>query len=314
MRVFLVNQSAALKNAQIYALHVPMEIIVNMNRNLASLIILLICMITGLVGTAIAQTSQQPKTQRILLEAKLSETGPVIRDGLEWRIFPFNVQNASNIEELAYASGGSKAFDIEPGEYIVHAAYGHAGVVKKISIGNEAVREEINLNAGGLKLLATATGNVRIPARMLKFNVYEQAIQDDGSRKLLARNIKAGEVTTLPVGTYHVVSTFGKLNATVRADLRVQPGKLTEANLEHRAAIITFRLVRSSGGDAVADTAWSILTDGGEVIKESNSTFPTMVLSEGNYTAIAKHNDIVYSQDFKVRSGFNKEVEVLTPN
>ena len=96
--------------------------------------------------------------------------------------------------------------------------------------------------------------------------------------------------------------------------MRVQPGKLTEANLEHRAAIITFRLVRSLGGDAVADTAWSILTDSGEVIKESKSTFPTMVLSEGNYTAIAKHDDKIYSEDFKVRSGFNKDVEVLTPN
>lgn len=285
-----------------------------MNRNLLKSIVIAMCMIVGLQYAAIAQSSNETPTQRILLEAKLSDTGPIIRDGLEWRIFPLNSQNPDEIEELAYATGGSKAFDIEPGEYIIHAAYGHAGVVKKISIGTEAVREEINLNAGGLKLQATATGNVRIPARMLRFNIYEQVIRENGSRKLLARNIRAGEVTTLPVGTYHVVSTFGKLNATVRADLRVQPGKLTEANLEHRAAILTFRLVRSSGGDAVADTAWSILTDGGEVIKESNSTFPTMVLSEGNYTAIAKHNDKIYSEDFRVRSGFNKDVEVLTPN
>lgn len=280
-----------------------------MNRILTSL-----CIMMGFVISGYAQTSSTTITQRILLEAKLSSDGPIIRDGLEWRIFPLDQENAENIEELAYATGGSKAFNIEPGEYIVHAAYGHAGVVKKISIGDEAVREEINLNAGGLKLLATATGNVRIPKRMLKFNVYQQAIREDGSRKLIARNIKAGDITTLPVGTYHIVSTFGKLNATVRADLRVQPGKLTEANLEHRAAVITFRLVRSLGGDAVADTAWSILTEGGEVIKESNSTFPTMVLSEGNYTAIAKHDDKIYSEDFKVRSGFNKDVEVLTPN
>ncbi len=285
-----------------------------MNRNFLGRVIIYVCLMLGLDTIAYAQSSSDTVTQRILLEARLSEAGPIIRDGIEWRIFPLDTQNPDKIEELAYATGGSKAFDIEPGEYIIHAAYGHAGVVKKISIGNEAVREEVNLNAGGLKLLANATGNVRIPSRMLKFNVYEQSIREDGSRKLLARNIKAGEVTTLPVGTYHVVSTFGKLNATVRADLRVQPGKLTEANLEHRAAIITFRLVRSSGGDAVADTAWSILTDGGEVIKESNSTFPTMVLSEGNYTAIAKHNEKIYSEDFKVRSGYNKDVEVLTPN
>ncbi|MEM7069477.1 MAG: hypothetical protein AAF478_11405, partial [Pseudomonadota bacterium] len=106
----------------------------------------------------------------------------------------------------------------------------------------------------------------------------------------------------------------GKLNATVRADLRIRLGKLTEAGLQHRAAILTFRLVRDAGGDAVADTAWSILTENGEVINESNSTFPSMVLAEGNYTAIAKHNEAVYSQDFQVRAGFNKDVEVLVPN
>jgi hypothetical protein len=264
--------------------------------------------------SANGQSATPENTQRILLEAKLSETGPIIRDGLEWRIFPLDNTNPDNIKELAYSTGGSKAFDIEPGEYIIHASYGHAGVIKKISIGAEAVREEINLNAGGLKLNATATGNVRIPKRMLRFNVYDANLDENNSRKLIARNIKAQEITTLPVGTYHVVSTFGKLNATVRADLRVQPGKLTEANLEHRAAIVSFRLVRATGGDAIADTAWSILTDGGEIIKESNSTFPAMVLSEGKYTAIAKHNEKVYSQDFNVRSGFNKDVEVMAPN
>lgn len=285
-----------------------------MTRYILNQIIISLVLLLSLNTASYAQSSSKPATQRILLEAKLSEAGPVIRDGIEWRIYPLISDNPDAIEELAYATGGSKAFDIEPGEYIIHAAYGHAGAVKKISVGVEATREEINLNAGGLKLMASSTGNVRIPPRMLKFNVYEQAIRQNGSRKLLARNLKAGEVTTLPAGTYHVVSTFGSLNATVRADLRVQPGKLTEASLEHRAAIITFRLVRSSGGDAVADTAWSILTDGGEVIKESNSTFPTMVLSEGNYTAIAKHDEKIYSEDFKVRSGFNKDVEVLTPN
>ncbi len=266
------------------------------------------------VTMANAQSSSGAATQNILLEAKLSTKGPIIRDGLEWRIFPLNENNPENIEEIAYAKGGSKAFNIQPGKYIIHAAYGLAGVVKKITIGNEAVREEINLNAGGLKLKASATGNLRIPKRMLKFNIFDSELRKNGSRKLIAQNVKPSEITTLPAGTYHVISTFGKLNATVRADLIVQAGKLTEASLEHRAAIITFRLVRSNGGDAVANTAWSILTDGGEVIKESNSTFPTMVLSEGSYTAIAKHDDKVYSQDFKVRSGFNKDVEVLAPN
>jgi hypothetical protein len=265
-------------------------------------------------GFIIVASAHAQQKQRILLQARLTAEGPVIKDGVEWRIYSSNVAGASDLKELVYSFGGSKAFDIEPGEYIVHAAFGHAGAIKKITVDNSALKEEFALNAGGLKLGATATGNVPIPKRMLRFDIYEEELLQNGNRKLLARNVKPDEIIAFPVGTYHVVSRFGDLNASVRADLRVRLGKLTEASLQHRASILTFRLVRSAGGDAVADTAWSILTENGEVIQESTSTFPTLVLAEGNYTAIAKHSDSVYSEDFEVKAGYNTDVEVLVPN
>ena len=109
-----------------------------------------------------------------------------------------------------------------------------------------------------------------------------------------------------------MVSQFGNLNAEVRADIRVTAGKLTKARLKHRAARITLRLVRDAGGDALADTQWSVLNVSGDLITESTSAFPRMVLSEGVYTAIAKNGDRIYSQDFEVRPGVNQDVEVLT--
>lgn len=252
--------------------------------------------------------------QRVLLQARLDSEGPVIKDGVEWRIFKAGEAGVGELQELAYSFGGSKAFEIEPGEYFVHAAYGHAGAVKKISVKDVSLKEEFTLNAGGLKLNATASNNFPIPSRLLRFDIYAEQVLENGDRKLLARDVKPNEIIAFPVGTYHVASRFGDLNATVRADLRVNLGKLTEATMQHRAAILTFKLVRQNGGDAVADTAWSVLTENGEVIQESTSTFPTMVLAEGNYTAIAKHNDAVYSQDFEVRSGLNTDIEVLVPN
>ncbi|MEM9278208.1 MAG: hypothetical protein AAGA76_06515 [Pseudomonadota bacterium] len=278
-----------------------------------AIIILLVVQLS--TGVAVAQSpATDVQKQRVLFQARLSDAGPVIPKGVLWRIFSAIPEPDGDLPELASAVGGSKAFDMEPGDYLVHVAYGHAGAIKKITIGNEPSKEEFTLNAGGLKLTATASDNVPIPARMLRFDIYEEEVLENGERKLLARNIRPDTVIAFPVGTYHVVSRFGNLNATVRADLRVRLDKLTEASLQHRAAILTFRLVRSAGGDAVADTAWSILTENGEVIQESNSTFPSMVLAEGNYTAIAKHDDAVYSQDFRVRSGFNTDVEVLAPN
>ena len=146
---------------------------------------------------------------------------------------------------------------------------------------------------------------------MLRFDVYEDEPDARGERKLVARRVLPGQIIPFPEGTYHVVSTLGNLNAEIRADVRVQAGQLTRAKLQHRAARITLRLVRTAGGDAIANTQWTVINESGDLITESTSAFPRMVLLEGNYTAIAKNGDNVYSHDFRVRSGFNRDVEVL---
>jgi len=62
---------------------------------------------------------------------------------------------------------------------------------------------------------------------------------------------------------------------------------------------------------AIANTAWSILTESGDVITESVSAFPAFVLSEGNYTAIARNDEKIYSRDFEVLSGIDQDIELL---
>ena len=258
--------------------------------------------------------SMAQEKQKILFQARLMDNGPVIENGIEWKIYAPQQDGNGDLEELLSSNGGPKAFEMAPGEYYVQAAYGQVGAVRRIIVGAEPKKENFIFNAGGLHLKALASPNGLIPDRLLRFDIYEETLGPNGSRKLLTKDVKPEEVIAFPTGTYHVVSRFGNLNATVRADLRVQLGKLTKATLQHRAAIVTFRLVRQAGGDAVADTAWSILTETGEVIHESTSTFPSMVLAEGAYTAIAKHDDAVYSQDFEVLSGFNTDIDVLVPN
>ena len=70
-------------------------------------------------------------------------------------------------------------------------------------------------------------------------------------------------------------------------------------------------LVSDRGGEALANTAWSVLTPGGDVIKESIGAFPRVVLSEGEYRAIAKNEGKVYERPFNVVNGVDGEVEVL---
>jgi len=115
----------------------------------------------------------------------------------------------------------------------------------------------------------------------------------------------------VPEGNYHIVSNYGDSNAVVRSDIRVQTGKLTDVTVNHRAALITLKLVSERGGEAIANTSWSVITPGGDVIKESTGVFPRIVLAEGDYRAIARNEGRTYERDFKVITGVDGEVEVL---
>jgi hypothetical protein len=97
----------------------------------------------------------------------------------------------------------------------------------------------------------------------------------------------------------------------VRSDIRVQIGKLTDVTVTHRAAVITLKLVGDRGGEALANTSWSVLTPGGDLIKESIGAFPRVVLAEGEYRAIARNEGKVFEREFKVINGVDGEIEVL---
>ena len=103
----------------------------------------------------------------------------------------------------------------------------------------------------------------------------------------------------------------GDANATVRSDIRVEVGKLTDATITHRAAIITLKLVNERGGEARANTQWSVLTPGGDVIKESIGAFPRVILAEGEYRAIARNDNRTYEGEFRVDNGVDREVEII---
>jgi hypothetical protein len=128
---------------------------------------------------------------------------------------------------------------------------------------------------------------------------------------MIMENAKPGLVIRLNAGAYHIVSLYGDANATVRVDVTVEPGKITEATIKHAAAAITFKLVQSAGGEALADTQWSILTTTGDVVKENAGALPTHILSIGNYAVVAKHNGESYTSKFDVVAGKPKQIEVV---
>jgi len=249
----------------------------------------------------------------VRMEAALTDSAEPLRYGLTWRIFHPAPGPDGKLPLLATSEGGTAEFEFEPGDYFLHVAFGRAGVTKKLTVPKEGPIEtqHIIMEAGGLMLNAVSGIDARIPTTQLRFNIYKAEEGLDGEQQLVVEDVKPNTIVRLNSGTYHIVSEYGSVNAVIRSDIRVEAGKLTEAVIQHRAAQLTLKLVAEPGGEAIADTAWSILTSGGDVVSESVGAFPTIVLAEGDYTAIARNKSKVHQREFTVVAGRNSDVEVL---
>lgn len=242
----------------------------------------------------------------LMLSASFAGDPKPIRSGLVWRIY--EDKGGATPERVTTLSEPTPSYTLPPGTYIIHAAYGLASQTKRVTMNGVASAERIVIGAGALRL-SGAIGDVPILPNRLVFSIF-QPLPNDSEGKLIAASVKAGDLVRLPEGTYHVVSTYGESNAIMRADLKVDRGRITEATLNHRAATVTLKLVTSAGGEAFAGTAFSVLTPGGDVIREAIGAFPTVTLGEGDYMLIARHNGQVYSREFKVESGLDRDIEV----
>lgn len=241
-----------------------------------------------------------------------------IRSGLVWRVFAAGADADGAHALVAESNEASPVVTLDDGDYIVHAACGLAGVAKQISVNGIAPQaQKLVMNAGGLRINGMLN-DASIPPTKLVIQVYLPSARDPEA-KLILPNLKAGDSTCLPEGNYHVVSklmdvsgaTTNATNSVIYADLRVMAGKLTSGALRHRAATMTLKLVNAPGGEALANTTFSVLTPGGDVIRELIGAFPSLVLAEGEYVAIARHEDKTYQATFKVQSGQDRDVEVL---
>ena len=264
-------------------------------------------------NSSVPTLSQSPPpiaTGQVMLNASaaFAESNLPIRSGLVWRIFE-DRGDTTQPAVIGRASSPTPNFTLAPGNYIVHVAYGFASASKRISVQTGNLNERLTISAGALRLKG-AVGESPIPANRVSFSVYVPEPQNSEGRLVVA-NAKADDMIRLPEGTYHVVSTYGDANAIMRSDLKVESGRVTEATLNHRAATVTLKLVGSAGGEAIAGTAFSVLTPGGDVIREAIGAFPSVTLAEGEYVLIARHEGKVHTKEFRVESGLDRDIEVI---
>ena len=256
------------------------------------------------------------------LSATLTSDLPLARAGINWRIYADTTEADGTHKLVAQSDDALPTLSLPDGRYIVHATYGFSSTMRRVDIADRVTSERLALNAGALSIVGML-GDIPVPPEKLSLSIF---VPEHGNpeSKLVVADAKPGRIIRLPEGSYHVVSTYldtvgvGSLtpvshtNSVVSADLKVQAGKLVQATVKHRAATLTLKLVKAPGGEALANSSFTILTPGGDVIRELIGAYPSLVLAEGDYVAIARHDGKTFQSEFKVQSALDRDVEVIS--
>ena len=295
--------------------------------------LLLICLFAGQLraqtlpsGATVGRApALEPGKSLLSLSASFGTARDPVRVGLQWRIYQERAQPDGAHTLVAESNEALPAITVPDGDYVVHVSYGLASAMKRVAAEGKATAERLQLNAGVLRV-KSLLGDAALPPNRVSLSVLVPDRSGSEARLILS-NAHPGDVLRLPEGNYRVVSTYldkesagstgapgaapNATNSVVSAELRVDTGRLTEANLRHRAATLTLKLVNSAGSEALANTSFSVLTPGGDVIRELVGAFPSLILAEGEYVVIARRDGKTFQKIFTVQSALDQDVEVI---
>jgi hypothetical protein len=251
---------------------------------------------------------------QLTLTASLTLGSRPITQVLVWRVYRDKAAAGGEGLLVSTHKESSPTLRLDPGIYWINVALGRVNLTRKITVAGDKIEKvHFVLNAGGLRLVPVLANGAVANAKLVAFDVESDERDEHGQRTKVVTGARAGVVLRLNAGIYSILSTYGDANATARADVSVEAGKLSEVRVTHPAAEVSFKLVTRGGGDAIADTQWSVATGKGEVVKESSGALPTHILAPGAYTVRAKHAGRSYRRDFTVKAGDSTLVEVVMP-
>jgi hypothetical protein len=294
-----------------------------------------LAVLMALVAPVRAETPGIESAQATLnLSAVLSGGGAPVAGGLRWRVFGAQTDPDGSHPLIVESRLAEPTLTMPPGDYVVHVAFGLASAAKRMTLGAEVRSERLTLSAGAVRIEGTLADAPIDPSK-LSFAIYVPQNRNPLGKLVYAKG-RAGDILGLPEGSYHIVSTYldtvgahsgvsaaanaGKSlappaavpsNSIVNADIKVVSGKRIDVTIRHRCATLTLKLVNKPGAEALANTTFTVLTPGGDVIRELVGAFPSLVLAEGEYVLIARHDSKVYQSTFQVQTGMDRDVEVV---
>ena len=191
-------------------------------------------------------------TESIELAARLSEDGGIITLPIAWTI-------RRGDETVFRDSAPVVDRVIEPGDYVVEAAYGTVKVAQSVVVlAGQSIGLTLVLNVGGMRALAMVKDMPPIEGIASSYDIY-----DESSGRLVGRSQEAGEVIRLRSGRYLVESRLLPGNTLARSNVVVRSGILSSLEIRHEAGVAAVDLAdRMPWTIRDPSTAWTASGEG----------------------------------------------------
>ena len=241
----------------------------------------------------------QPGEEALELSARFTQDSKNYTDAIDWQI-----KNA-NGEALFEGTGAVASMKLKPGAYEVIGHYGNVEIDEAINLPPQT-RLAVNfvLNAGGLRVLPRLP-EALAPIGASNTNIY--ALNGSSAGRLVAPNVKPGQMLKLAAGTYRIETRYETGNVSAVTDVDVKPGVLRAVDITHHAGMAKLSLDRRQ------EAQWLVMENGGSVLALPSGTETTAFLKPGSYVAEAHFGTKVLQQAFTISEGKVSTVVLTTP-
>ncbi len=228
------------------------------------------------------------------LAARLSETSNLIMLPVGWTVRRAIASAPDGGETILKREAPVTDLHLEPGDYVVEAAYGHVKVAHSVRVEpGSVVGVTLILNVGGIRPLSTLA-TLGMPAGVTaSHRIY--ALSGPAAGREIVAGAGQGELLRVSAGAYRIESRFSPGNAVAEAQVSVKPGILSSVEIAHIAGVARIDI---GGGDE--DTVWEVRDEKGGWLAAGRGQHPNLVLAPGIYAVAATIAGKRRSQSFSI--------------
>jgi len=247
--------------------------------------------------------------QGIALKAQISASLKTIERKVQWSVYKIDDAAKNKWRKVAEKNAPTASFDLKQGDYVVRSGFGHANAAIMVSVEPGKIADAtVIFNAGGLRI-RPSLAFLDIPKdKSTTLSLIRLGTPKDNE---VVTDIVAEKIIRLNAGTYELTSQFGSVNAITKTQIIIKPGLLTDVEINHKAALVNFKLAAKAGGEAIAPASWHLLSKTGALLKKTSTLSPSHILAPGDYKITAIRGSKSYTSTFSLNIGETKSVELL---